>query len=31
MYYNTGNRYEGDLKNNKRDGKGIFHFMDGDR
>ena len=26
MYYNNGNRYEGDFKNDKFEGKGIFYF-----
>ena len=31
MYYNNGNRYEGDWKNDKKEGKGIYYFNNGDR
>ena len=31
MYYNNGDRYEGDFRNDKREGKGIFYFNNGDR
>ena len=27
MYYNVGTRYEGDWKNDKREGKGIFYNL----
>ena len=30
-YYNVGVRYEGDWKNDKREGKGIYIFNNGDR
>ena len=30
-YYKSGNRYEGEWKNDKREGKGIYYFNDGDR
>ena len=31
-YYNkSGNRYEGDFRNNKKEGKGIFYYNNGDR
>ena len=26
MYFNNGRRYEGDWRNDKREGKGIFYF-----
>jgi len=29
--YMSGNRYEGDLKNGKKEGKGIFYFYNGDK
>ena len=31
MYYNSGNRYEGDWKNDNKEGKGIKYWNDGDR
>ena len=31
MYYNDGGRYEGDYKNGKREGKGIYYYNNGDR
>ena len=31
MYFNNGNRYEGEWKNGLREGKGIYYFNDGDR
>ena len=31
MYYNDGDRYEGDWKNNLKDGKGIYYYSNGDR
>ena len=31
MYYYNGDRYEGDYKNNKREGKGIYYFNNGKR
>ena len=31
MYYNNGDRYEGDFKNDKREGKGIMYHNNGDR
>ena len=31
MYFNNGDRYEGDFKNNKREGKGIMYYNNGDR
>ena len=31
MYYKSGNRYKGDWKNGKREGKGIIFYHDGDR
>ena len=30
-YYNNGDRYEGDFKNDNREGKGIYYYKDGDR
>ena len=30
-YMNNGNRYEGEFKNNKREGKGIMYYSNGDR
>ena len=30
-YYKNGDRYEGDVKNGKREGKGILYFKNGDR
>ena len=31
MYYNDGNRYEGDWRNDKAEGKGIYYYNNGDR
>ena len=31
MYYNSGNRYEGEYKNGKKEGKGIKYYNNGDR
>ena len=31
MYYNDGNRYEGDWKNDRREGKGVYYRNNGDR
>ena len=31
MYYNNGARYEGDWKNDKKEGKGIYYFKNGNR
>ena len=31
MYYNNGDRYEGDFRNDKKDGKGIYYYNNGDR
>ena len=31
MYYINGDRYEGDFKNDKPDGKGIYYFKNGNR
>ena len=31
MFYNDGDRYEGDWKDDIFDGKGIMYFNDGDR
>ena len=31
MYYINGDRYEGDCKNDKREGKGIIFIKNGDR
>ena len=30
MYWNNGDRYEGDWRNDKREGKGIYYWNDGD-
>ena len=30
-YYNDGDRYEGEFKNNRRKGKGIYYYVNGDR
>jgi len=30
-YYNNGDIYEGDYKDDKQEGKGIFYFNNGDR
>ena len=29
MHYNNGDRYEGNWKNDKKEGKGIYYFKDG--
>jgi len=31
MYYHNDNRYEGDWRNGKYEGKGIYYFNNGDR
>ena len=31
MYWNNGDRYEGDWKNNEREGKGIMYYNNGDK
>ena len=31
MHYNNGDRYEGDFKNDKFEGKGIYYWDDGRR
>ena len=31
MYWNNGDRYEGDWKNDKIEGKGIYYYNNGDR
>ena len=31
MYYHDGDRYEGDFKNDKQEGKGIYYYPNGDR
>ena len=31
MFYNAGDRYEGDWKNNKMEGKGIIYYENSDR
>ena len=31
MYFKSGDRYEGDYKNGKREGKAIFYYKNGDR
>jgi len=31
LYYNNGGRYEGEFKNNLREGKGIDYFNNGNR
>ena len=31
MYYNDGNRYEGEWKDDKAEGKGIYYFKSGSR
>ena len=31
MYWNNGDRYEGDFKNDKPEGKGIVYYKNGDR
>ena len=30
-YYASGDRYEGDCRNDKREGKGIYYYANGDR
>ena len=30
MYWNDGHRYEGDWKNDKREGKGIMYYNNGE-
>ena len=29
--YNNGDRYEGDFRNDKKDGKGFYYYNNGDR
>ena len=29
LYYNDGERYEGEFLNDKKDGKGILYYKDG--
>ena len=29
MFYENGDRYEGDFKDNKKEGKGIMHYKNG--
>ena len=29
MFYENGDRYEGDFKDNKKEGKGIMHYKKG--
>ena len=31
MYWNDGDRYEGEWRNGKYEGKGIYYWNDGDR
>ena len=31
FYFNDGDRYEGDFRNDEREGLGIMYFNDGDR
>ena len=31
MYWNDGSIYEGDWKNNRKEGKGLFYYNNGDR
>ena len=31
MYFSNGNKYEGDWKNNKREGYGIYYFSNGSK
>ena len=30
-YFPNGDRYEGEFKNDKRDGQGVYYWKDGDR
>jgi len=30
-YYNNGDRYDGDWKNGKKEGKGIYYYNNGNR
>ena len=30
-YYYNGDRYEGDIKDGKKDGKGVWYYNNGDR
>jgi len=30
-YYNSGNRYEGEFKDDHGEGKGVFFYQNGDR
>ena len=31
MHYKNGDKYEGDGKNDEREGKGIMHYKNGDK
>ena len=31
MYWNNGDRYEGEWKNDNKEGKGIYYYSNGDR
>ena len=31
FYYNDGDKYEGDFKNDNREGKGLYYYNNGDR
>ena len=31
FYFSNGNRYEGNFKNDKREGEGILYYNNGDR
>ena len=31
MNYNNGDKYEGEWKNDKREGKGIYYYNNGDK
>ena len=31
MYWNDGDRYEGEWRNGKKEGKGIYYYNNGDR
>ena len=31
MYYNNGDKYEGDYKTGKKEGKGIYYYNNGER